>query len=53
MVGEGDDGELICSHVDETGRVRMVDVGGKDVTRRAGRRAREPPHGADDRAPPA
>ncbi len=33
MVGEG--GAVSdLSHVDETGRVRMVDVGGKDVSRR-------------------
>ena len=33
MVGEG--GEVSdLSHVDETGRVRMVDVGGKEVSRR-------------------
>ena len=33
MVGEGDDMSDL-SHVDETGRVRMVDVGGKEVSRR-------------------
>ena len=33
MVGEGGDVSDL-SHVDETGRVRMVDVGGKDVSRR-------------------
>ena len=33
MVGEGDAVSEL-SHVDESGRVRMVDVGGKDVSRR-------------------
>jgi cyclic pyranopterin monophosphate synthase len=38
VVGEG--GAVSdLSHVDETGRVRMVDVGGKDVSRRRARAA--------------
>ena len=40
------------SHVDESGAVRMVDVGSKPMSAAPGRRARVGPDGAGDRAAP-
>ena len=45
--------ERTLSHVDETGAVRMVDVGGEAGAAAARRRTRDRAHGAGDRGAPA